>query len=87
MRFPKPGELVELRWKTHPSSTSIYPHWNASTSGGIPDPIGKFGQDDLGVVLESLEPHGGNGCRVLLKDGQVGWVNLYEILVVQSSTG
>ena len=56
----------------------VYPHWG-SKERGMPKSFGIWKLGEVGVVLESLESQGGNGCEVLLCDGRRVWVNLYMV--------
>ena len=56
----------------------VYPYWG-SKEWGMPKSFGIWKLGEVGVVLESLESQGGNGCEVLLGDGRRVWVNLYMV--------
>ena len=56
----------------------VYPYWG-SKERGMPKSFGIWKIGEVGVVLDSLEPRGGNGCEVLLGDGRKVWVNLYMV--------
>ena len=56
----------------------VYPFWG-SKERGMPKSFGIWKIGEVGVVLESLENQGGNGCEVLLGDGRRVWVNLYMV--------
>ena len=45
----------------------------------MPKSFGIWKIGEVGLVLESLESQGGNGCEVLLGDGRKVWVNLYMV--------
>ena len=60
----------------------VYPHWG-SKERGMPKSSGYWRVGDVGLVLESLESQGGNGCEVLLGDGRKVWVNLYMVRKVE----
>ena len=60
----------------------VYPFWG-SKERGMPKSFGIWKLGDVGVVLESLENQGGNGCEVLLGDGRRVWVNLYMVRKVE----
>jgi len=60
----------------------VYPYWG-SKERGMPLPVGYFKVGEVGLVLESLENQGGNGCEVLLGDGRKVWVNLYMVRKVE----
>ena len=59
----------------------VYPFWG-SKERGMPKSFGIWKIGEVGVVLDSLESQGGNGCEVLLGDGRKVWVNLYMVKVV-----
>lgn len=42
---------------------------------------------ELGIVLHSYGPIGGNGCKVVLSSGKVGWCNLYYLVPVNEQIG
>ena len=56
----------------------VYPFWG-SKERGMPKSFGIWKIGEVGVVLDSLEPRGGNGCEVLLGDGRRVWVNVYMV--------
>lgn len=56
----------------------VYPFWG-SKERGMPKSFGIWKIGEVGMVLESLENQGGNGCEVLLGDGRRVWVNLYMV--------
>ena len=56
----------------------VYPFWG-SKERGMPKSFGIWKLGEVGLVLESLESQGGNGCEVLLGDGRKVWVNLYMV--------
>ena len=60
----------------------VYPFWG-SKERGMPKSFGIWKIGEVGVVLDSLEPRGGNGCEVLLGDGRRVWVNLYMVRKVE----
>ena len=60
----------------------VYPFWG-SKERGMPKSFGIWKLGEVGVVLESLENQGGNGCEVLLGDGRRVWVNLYMVRKVE----
>ena len=58
----------------------VYPFWGSKDTG-IPVPVGSWKLGEVGVLLESLEVQGGNGCKVLC--GSVsGWVYLCYLKIV-----
>ena len=61
---------------------NVYPYWG-SKERGMPKSFGLWKIGEVGVVLDSLEPRGGNGCEVLLGDGRRVWVNLYMVRKVE----
>ena len=60
----------------------VYPYWG-SKERGMPKSSGYWKVDEVGVVLESLQHQGGNGCEVLLGDGRKVWVNLNLVRKVE----
>lgn len=68
-----PGDLVypEVMFD---SGLDVYEMWG-SKSLGFPRKIGELRPGEVGLVLESLESQGGNGCRILFRGDNVGWVN------------
>ena len=65
-----------LKW------VNVFPYWG-SKERGMPKSSGYWKVDEVGVVLESLEYQGGNGCEVLLGDGRRVWVNLNLVRKVE----
>ena len=60
----------------------VYPYWG-SKERGMPKSSGYWRVGEVGLVLESLESQGGNGCEVLLGDVRRVWVNLYMVRKVE----
>ena len=58
----------------------VYPHWG-SKERGMPKSSGYWKGGEVGVILESLEVQGGNGCKVLC-GGVSGWVYLCYLKIV-----
>ena len=67
-----PGDLV--RMKKSFSSTPIFSTWGNKAGGD--KPIGTIQPGEIGVVLETTQPQGGNGARIMVTGGKIGWVNL-----------
>ena len=67
-----PGDLV--RMKKSFSSTPIFSTWGNKAGGGD-KPIGTIQPGEIGIVLETTQPRGGNGARIIIS-GKIGWVNL-----------
>ena len=67
------GDLV--RTKASFSSTPIFSTWGNKVGGGD-KPIGTIQQGEIGIVLETTQPRGGNGARIMVTGGKIGWVNL-----------
>jgi len=67
----KPGDLV--RMKKSFSSTPIFSTWGNKEGGD--KPIGTIQPGEIGIVLETTQPRGGNGARIMVT-GRIGWVNL-----------
>lgn len=73
----KPGDLV--RTKASFSSTPIFSTWGNKAGGD--KPIGTIQPGEIGVVLETMEPQGGNGARIIVS-WRSGWVNLNFLEVI-----
>lgn len=72
-----PGDLVHV---TNVYELSLFSGWGKSSSSpGPPNCIGKFLPGQIGIIMETLEHQGGNGCRVMVGHGamKVGWCNMY----------
>jgi len=65
------GDLVRMK-KVY-SSTPIFSTWGNKAGGD--KPIGTIQPGEIGVVLETMEPQGGNGARIMVA-GKIGWVNI-----------
>lgn len=78
----KPGDLVQFG-SNQPAHVvkgglEIYGDWtdlNSRTGG-------RLLPGQIALVLESLEHQGGNGCKVLLPGGTVGWCGTFYLRVV-----
>lgn len=75
---PKVGELVQTVFQSSSNPLPVYREWG-SKAKGFPEQVEKLGSDEIGLVLESLEPQGGNGCKILFRGDKVGWVNINYI--------
>lgn len=84
MRSISPGDLVvpDSRGFDILKGLNVYPYWG-SKERGMPKSSGYWRMGEVGLVLESLENKGGNGCEVLLGDGRKVWVNLYMVRKVE----
>jgi hypothetical protein len=82
---PKVGELVQTVFQSSKTGLPVFGTWDSLRVSG--DKITEMKADDVGVVLESLEPQGGNGCKVMFSGGKVGWVNINYLEVISVSEG
>jgi len=71
------GDLVRL--KKSFSSTPIFSTWGNKAGGD--KPIGTIHPGEIGIVLETMEPQGGNGARIIIS-WRSGWVNLIFLEVI-----
>lgn len=78
----KQGDLVQKKFN---HDGWIYPYWG-SKGTGITEPIDFMIDGECGIVVESLEPQGGNGVRILITTGKTGWINSYFLSPVQNSS-
>jgi hypothetical protein len=69
----KPGELVKLE-SVFRAPIPLYSTWGNKEGGGDKT-NGNIHPHEIGVVLETTEPRGGNGARIMVS-GKIGWVNL-----------
>jgi hypothetical protein len=81
-RMIRTGDLVVPDILDFLRDLDVYPWWG-SKERGMPLPVGNWKVGEVGVVLESLEYQGGNGCEVLLGDGRRVWVNLNLVRKVE----
>ena len=74
----KPGDLVWLGRNQPARTLEVYGDWMDldSRTGG------RLLPGQIALVLESLEHQGGNGCKVLLPGGTVGWCGTFYLRVV-----
>ena len=72
----KPGDLVCPEFMFE-SGLEVYEVWGSKSweFPRFPRKIGELRFGEVGLVLESLEGQGGNGCKVLFRGDVVGWVN------------
>ena len=68
----KPGDLVKLE-SVFSGSLPIFSTWGNKESGD--ELIGTIQPSEIGVLLETTEPRGGNGARIIVS-GKIGWINL-----------
>ena len=66
------GDMVRVK-KVY-SSTPIFSTWGNKAGGD--KPIGTIQPGDIGIVLETNQSQGGNGARIMVSGGKIGWVNL-----------
>jgi hypothetical protein len=59
------------------SGLEVYEVWGSKSweFPRFPRKIGELRFGEVGLVLESLEGQGGNGCKILFRGDVVGWVN------------
>ena len=72
----KPGDLVCPEFMFE-SGLEVYEVWGSKSweFPRFPRKIGELRFGEVGLVLESLEGQGGNGCKILFRGDVVGWVN------------
>ena len=68
----KPGDIVKLM-SVFRAPIPLYSTWGNKESGD--ELIGTIQPHEIGVVLETTEPRGGNGARIMVS-GRIGWINL-----------
>jgi len=67
------GDLVKLV-SVFSAPIPLYSTWG-NKEGGFDKPNGIIHPHEIGVVLETTEPRGGNGARIMVS-GKIGWINL-----------
>lgn len=67
----KPGDLVKLEF-VFKDSLPIFSTWPDKVGDKV---VGKFKQGEIGLILETTVPNGGNGARILTSD-IIGWFNI-----------
>ena len=74
---PVTGDLVTIEplFEKHGRGIPMFSTWGNKT-GGFDAEIGTFTRQDLGLVIEDTSIRNGNGVKVLLSDGRIGWVNV-----------
>jgi len=75
----KPGDLVKLE-SVFKDPIPLYSTWGNKVSGD--KAIGSLCPSELCVVLETTEPQGGNGSRIMVS-GRIGWVYRVDLEVVE----
>jgi hypothetical protein len=68
------GDLVKLE-SVFSAPIPLYSTWGNKEGGGDKT-NGIIHPHEIGVVLETTEPRGGNGARIMVSGGRIGWVNL-----------
>lgn len=77
----KPGDLVKImnREEYPPVKyVELYHDW-MNIDSCMQE---RFHHGQIALVLESLEHQGGNGCKVLLPGGTVGWCGTFYLRVM-----
>jgi len=74
---PERGDMVRVDGVWKANSILVFSSWNSS------NPISEFKSNEFALVLEDQHFTGGNGCRVLISDGRVGWVNVKFLVRVK----
>lgn len=82
---PQVGDLVQTVFQSSGYRLEVYEWWG-SKERGFPEKNHFMASGDIGVVLESLENQGGNGCKIMLQDGRVGWANVNYLKRLGSET-
>lgn len=80
---PKVGELVQSVLQI--TDLPVFDGWDEFDSFD-PKKIYDLRSDEIGIVIESLEERGGNGCKILFQSGKVGWVNINYLKRLGSET-
>ena len=70
----KIGDLVRLE-RVFSKPMPLFSTWGNKVGGGD-KPIGTIQPGEIGIVLETTQPRGGNGARIMVTGGKIGWVNL-----------
>lgn len=81
---PKIGELVQSVLQI--TDLPVFDGWDEFDSLE-PKKIYDLRSDEIGIVIESLEERGGNGCKILFRSDKVGWVNINYLKRLGSETG
>lgn len=81
---PKVGELVQSVLQI--TDLPVFDGWDEFDSLE-PKKIYDLRSDEIGIVIESLEERGGNGCKILFRSDKVGWVNINYLKRLGSETG
>lgn len=81
---PKIGELVQSVLQI--TDLPVFDGWDEFDSLE-PKKIYNLRSDEIGIVIESLEERGGNGCKILFRGDKVGWVNINYLKRLGSETG
>jgi hypothetical protein len=68
----KPGDIVKLL-HVFRAPIPLYSTWGNKEGGDKTN--GNIHPHEIGVVLETTAPRGGNGARIIVS-GKIGWVNL-----------
>lgn len=79
LRNPRfvPGDLVHV---INTDELSLLSGWGKGATRFWPhNRIGEFLPGQIGIIMETLEHQGGNGCRVMVGHGvtKLGWANMY----------
>lgn len=70
---PKVGELVQSVLQI--TDLPVFDGWDEFDSVD-PKKLYDLRSYEIGIVIESLEERGGNGCKILFRGDKVGWVNI-----------
>jgi len=80
----KPGDLVKVNeifdgdLGKNEDEIGIYEDWK-----NLESKKGGFLNREIGMILDSYLPQGGNGIKILSSSGKIGWVNSYYFEVIQ----
>ena len=67
------GDIVKLGI-VFSAPIPLYSTWGNKEGGDKTN--GNIHPNEIGIVLETTEPRGGNGARIMVSGGRIGWVNL-----------
>lgn len=73
---PVAGDLIQLDPAVFGPRSEIPVFSTWGKKGGIDFEICRFRGDEHALVLEDLRHQNGNGCRILMRSGMVGWINV-----------
>jgi hypothetical protein len=77
---PISGDLVRTEiLYTKKYSIPLFNKWGTKSN----EEVARLNSDEIALVLKDQHETGGNGCKIITQNGEIGWVNVKLMAVVK----